>query len=65
MKKGTLAIVEFEKFYKRELRIPTCDEFIQLGYSKASYYRVRNIFYQILQEEEMIGGGDFNVRQRI
>ena len=44
MKKGTLAIIEFEKFYRRELRIPTCEEFKQMGYSRASYYRVRDLF---------------------
>jgi ACT domain-containing protein len=47
MKKGTLAIIEFEKFYRRELRIPTCEEFKQMGYSRASYYRVRDLFYEM------------------
>lgn len=62
MKKGTLAIIEFERFYKREMRIPTCDEFKQLGYSKATYYRVREDFYKILQKEKELVEVRFNVR---
>lgn len=61
MKKGTLAIIEFEKFYRRELRIPTCEEFKQMGYSRASYYRVRDLFYEMEKDYELQGAA-FNVR---
>lgn len=61
MKKGTLAIIEFEKFYKRELRIPTCDEFTQLGYCRKTYYNARKQFFEMLKEEDMVGRGS-NVR---
>ena len=61
MKKGTLAIIEFEKFYRRELRIPTCEEFKQMGYSRSSYYRVRDVFYEMEKDYEFQGAA-FRVR---
>lgn len=52
MRKGTLAIIEFERFYQRESRIPTCDEFVNMGYGRSTYYRIRNEFYELLNEEQ-------------
>lgn len=53
MKRRTLAIIEFDRFYRRELRIPTCEEFVSMGYGRSTYYRIRNEFYELLQEEEL------------
>lgn len=53
MRKGTLAIIEFERFYRRELRIPTCAEFVDLGYCRRTYYNARDQFFEMLKEEDL------------
>lgn len=53
MKKGTLAILEFEKFAIREGRIPTREEFQELGYCRSSYFRAKADYMEKMLKEEM------------
>lgn len=52
MIKGTLAVIEFERFAIREGRMPTCEEFSQIGYGKSSYYRARADYMEKKLKEE-------------
>ena len=48
----TLAIQVFIDFVEREGRIPTAREFVDLGYSRSHYYKVKNDYYKLVKEEE-------------
>lgn len=61
MKKGTLAIIEWYKFYNRERRMPTKTEFMDLGYCSKTYYNTKELFYAMEKDYELQGAA-FNVR---
>lgn len=61
MKKGTLAIIEWYKFYKREGRMPTRAEFMDLGYCSKTYYNTKDQFIEMEKNCQM-QEATFNVR---
>lgn len=48
MIKNELAITVFKRFVEENGRIPTCKEFIEIGYSRSHYYNMKKIY---LEEE--------------
>ena len=48
MIKNELAITIFKRFVEENGRIPTCKEFIEIGYSRSHYYNMKKIY---LEEE--------------
>jgi ACT domain-containing protein len=44
----------FEEFVKEEKRFPTLEEFKQLGYSRATYYRCKNDYKPTEPEEDTL-----------
>lgn len=48
MIKNELAIAIFKRFVEENGRIPTCKEFIEIGYSRSHYYNMKKIY---LEEE--------------
>ena len=63
MKKRMTAFGAYSKFIDDYGREPTREEFIELGYSRATYYRVRQEYFEEkAYEDEMLTTGDFNVR---
>lgn len=63
MKKRITAIGAYEQFIEEHGVEPTREEFIELGYGRATYYRVRKEYFEEkAEEDEMLTTGDFNVR---
>lgn len=59
MIKGKTGLSVFMEFIQREGRMPTKDEFTDIGYSAMTFYRVRNQYYDYLNarvEEKQDGG---------
>lgn len=59
MIKGKTGLSVFMEFIGREGRMPTKDEFVDIGYSAMTFYRVRNQYYDYLNarvEEKQDGG---------
>ena len=59
MVKGTTALATYIKFIEDYGREPQKEEFIDLGYSKTTYYRIRNEWkdYMVARVEEKEEGG--------
>lgn len=55
MIKNRLAIDVFYEFVKNNGKIPTYKEFMELGYSKRTYYRMRTLYYENEKENEKKG----------
>lgn len=51
MIKGKTGLTVFLEFVEREGRMPTKDEFVDIGYSAMTFYRARNQYYDYLNEE--------------
>lgn len=51
MIKGKTGLTVFMEFVEREGRMPTKDEFVDIGYSVMTFYRARNQYYDYLNEE--------------
>lgn len=51
MIKGKTGLTVFIEFVEREGRIPTKEEFVDLGYSGRWFYKVRDQYYTYLEEE--------------
>lgn len=51
MIKGKTGLTVFLEFVQREGRIPTKEEFVDLGYSGRWFYKVREQYYNYLEEE--------------
>lgn len=59
MIKGKTGFTVFLEFIDREGRMPTKDEFVDIGYSAMTFYRVRNQYYDYLNarvKEKQEGG---------
>ena len=56
MVKGKTGFTVFIDFIQREGRMPTKDEFVDIGYSAMTFYRVREQYYNYLEEEAKKGG---------
>ena len=52
MIKNRLAIDVFYEFVKNNGKIPTYKEFMELGYSKRTYYRMRTLYYENEKENK-------------
>ena len=51
MIKGKTGLTVFLEFVQREGRMPTKEEFVDLGYSRRWFYKVREQYYNYLEEE--------------
>lgn len=51
MIKGKTGLTVFLEFVQREGRIPTKEEFVDLGYTRRWFYKVREQYYNYLEEE--------------
>ena len=54
-------MLDFLRFYKREMRKPTIEEFVEMGYDK-SFYNEMNAYFDKWEEEQELAGGNFDVR---
>lgn len=51
MIKGKTGLTVFLEFVQREGRMPTKEEFVDLGYTSRWFYKVREQYYNYLEEE--------------
>lgn len=51
MIKGKTGLTVFLEFVQREGRMPTKEEFVDLGYTRRWFYKVREQYYNYLEEE--------------
>lgn len=51
MIKGVTALTLFINFVEREGRIPTVHEFVDWGYARPHYYKVRKSYYEMIKKE--------------
>lgn len=58
MVKGKTGLTVFLEFVQREGRMPTKEEFVDLGYSGRWFYKVRAQYYTYLEEENKRGGNN-------